>query len=218
MKALLRYAFLKSARDHSLVTLGIAPSIMVTAPMLGIAVLQILRGHGTYPLSIDMRTTPQETALTMTTIAAVMSVLVAGIAGFWLFRLEIGDRSIGTIVMAARARTISLVTTLYSAMIGTGAFLLALVFVALITAHLPAPTLKLLVAVICATTAAGAAGAFVVTVSAETAMLLPAIAAAVVIVFFAVPAPAAGAVAGSLVVSSAFVLAAAALLERRCAA
>ena len=218
MRALLRYAFLKSSRDQSLLALTIAPAVMLTAPVLGIAVAQMLRGVGRYPVSVDMRTTPQATAGGMMGVAAVASIVIAAIAGFWLFRIEIGNHSIATMVMATRARAISAVATLHAAVIGSGGFLLSLAITALFTAHVPASAPRMLLLMVCATVAAGASGILMATISAETPMLVPAIAASVMIAFFVLQAGAPRVIAGSAITSVLFVLTAAVLMERRCAA
>jgi hypothetical protein len=218
MRALFRYVFLKSSRDRSLLSFTIAPGVMIAAPMLGIAVVDMFRGRGRYPLTLDVRTTVESTALGMTITAAVMAIIMAGIAGFWLFRVEISNHSIGTVVIAIRARVITLVAALHAAIIGITAFLLGLMVVMLMTAHIPAQTPRLLLAVICATTATGAAGILVATISAESAMILPLLAASVMIAAWSVQMKPADAVFSALIASFLFVVTAGALMERRCAA
>ena len=218
MRALFRYAFLKSYRDQSLVALTIGPAVMIAAPILGITAYQVLRGEGRYPFSIEARASVGSTATGFVIAAAIGSIVMAAIAGFWLFRQEIGHHSIATIVMAARARMITLVATLYAAIVGIGAFVLGLTVVAIATAQLPAITPRMFLLVACATLAAGAAGILIATVSAETAMALPAVAAAMVIAFFGVQWAVPSMVAGCAIASSLFVFASAALMERRCAA
>lgn len=218
MRALFRYAFLKSSRDQSLLGLTIAPAVMLGAPILGIAVWQILRGVGRYPFTIDPRTTAESTATAMVMPTAVGSIIMAAIAGFWLFRLEIGHQSIATMVMAARARAITLVAALYAAIVGISGFILAFAVVVIATAHVPETTPRALLLAVCATLAAGAAGILIATISSETAMALPAVAASVAIAVIGFKWTTPAVVAGCVITSSLFILVAAALMERRCAA
>lgn len=218
MRALVRYAFLKSSRDTSLLSLTVAPTVMVVSLMLGIIGYQMLRGEARYPMTFDARTTPQATALALLQGSTFGAVVMAAIAGFWLFRTEIGNHSIGTMVIAIRARAISAVATLHGAIIGTSAFLLSLAMIVLFTAHVPAPAPRLVFMIGCTAVAAAAWGILLATISPESAMALPVIAGAMMMLFFAASASPEKLVAGSVTLTSLFVLTAAVLMERRCAA
>ena len=121
MIAILRYAFLKNKRDGSLAAFLLGPIIMLSAPLLGVAAF--LKGGPVYPLSLDPQWSAARTAANMAPAAMCAVAFFAALAGFWGFRSEIANRSIGSFVLAARPATIQTASALFGAAAGFAGYL-----------------------------------------------------------------------------------------------
>lgn len=215
--ALLHYLALKTTRDRSVVALLLFPVIAGSAPLLGVAAYQLVRGRPVYPMTFDPRVPPAETAFVLMTTGAMASVFMAGIAAFWFLRVEVADRSIGSLVLAARTHLVSLSVTLYGAAVGFAAFVLAAGGTKILTGQLSRDWKATMLTVACCSVVAAAMGFLALTISSETSMLVPLMGAIIVMgvqvgrarpelfLFSALAAPV------LLVIAST-------LLERRCAA
>jgi hypothetical protein len=170
MIALLHYALLKSAREKFLAALLAGPAVMIVAPFLGALVGALLGAPGTALRPSDFGRT--EWAGMMAAAGVMISSLSAGAGGFWIFRREMANRSLGLFVLAARPRAIALAATIYGAAAGMAAFLIIVACTAVLTRHLPPDGMVFLAAFVC-TLAASALGAVLITVSPEKGMLVP---------------------------------------------
>jgi hypothetical protein len=168
MIALLRYLYLKSARDSSLIAFLFVPMLIPVAALSGVT----LRGHLQYPFYMNPLYTPVQNATLAASIAMATSVLFASIAAFWTLRAEIATRSIGSFLFAARPLTIALALILFSTTIGLVGWLSAVALTGALTTavmpHFALVTLKVVVALI----TASAAGALVVTISPQPGMII----------------------------------------------
>ncbi|HET7710479.1 MAG TPA: hypothetical protein VFL80_00980, partial [Thermoanaerobaculia bacterium] len=166
----------------------------------------------------DLRMSPEYAALGLARGGAVASIVIAAIAGFWVFRLEIGDRSIGSFVLAARSPLIGIVATLHAFVLSLCAFFIVIMCVGLLTAHLPPKLGSLFLLTACGCLVAGSLGIALATVSADMAMVVPVLAGAtgICIAVWQLVEPAV--FAGTLVAGALLLTIATLLLERRCAA
>jgi len=83
MMAILRYAFLKSARDSSLAAFLI---ITIFTPAAVLAGSTLGKGHLHYPFYMNVLYTPQQSAELAGLLALGASVVFSNIAAFWTFR------------------------------------------------------------------------------------------------------------------------------------
>ena len=220
MTALLRYAILKSLRDGTLAALLIAPAVMVLAPLLGVSAFHAIRGQGTYPLELDPNMPPAATATGIATVGAIISTLASGLAAFWLFRREVATRTLGSLMLAARSRTIALSAVTYAAAGGIGAFLLCVSAIFLFTMHLPSKGITLLLIAAGSCLVAGATGVLLLTFSPDRSMVAPVGAGSLLVAFltFQLRSASAGAAFVAVAATCAVLFSVAAiLLERRCA-
>jgi len=214
MIALLRYLYLKSARDSSLFAFLFVPALMPVAALSGVTLKHGLQ----YPFYMDALYTPVQNATLAATIAMGTSVLFASIASFWTLRAEITTRSIGSFLLAARPLTIALALILFAAAIGLAGWVGAVALTGALTTavmpHLALITLKVVVALI----AASAAGALVVTISPQPGMIIGSyVGCAVLIPLLAKSTKGSVQLLVAVVVAIVCTLLAAFLLERRCA-
>jgi len=213
MIALLRYLYLKSARDSSLIAFLLIPALVPVAALSGVT----LKGHLQYPFYMDALYTPVQNATLATTIAMGTSVLFAGIASFWTLRAEIATRSVGSFLFAARPITIALALILFAATIGLAGWLCAVALTGALTTavmpHLALITLKVVVALI----AASAAGALVVTISPQPGMIIGSYLGLIVLHLLLATSKGWVQLLVAVVVVIVCTLLAAFLLERRCA-
>ena len=106
MRGLFRYAFLKSSRDGSLITLLFAPSVMLVCPLLV---------GWLFARNLKLIQPP---AHVFAALVQMMSGFTAALAAFLAFRGEIANRAIGSFVLATRSWQIPLASTLYGAVVG----------------------------------------------------------------------------------------------------
>ena len=129
MTGLLRYALLKSARDGSLATMLAAPTVMIVAPTFVMSLL-----------TRDNRLVIPTNAVQG--LAVIMAALIASLAGFQLFRTEIADHSIGSLILATRPVTVPLTATVFGAAVGAAAALLTVLALGVLTGSWPASPLE----------------------------------------------------------------------------
>lgn len=214
MIALLRYALLKSRRDHSLTGFLMVPIIVPVAALAGVTL-----GKGWhYPFFMDQRLSPVQNATFAANISMAAAILFASIAAFWTFRPEILSKSIGSFVFAARPLTIAMSLILFGAAIGFFGWIGSLVLIRVFTAALPAHAGVMVLKVAILTLGASAAGALTVTVSAQPATIVASYLASLVLIGLLQNTRIStqlAVAAGILVISTCL---SAVLLERRCAA
>ena len=179
MSALLRYAIMKSMRDHLLAGLLLAPLVLASAPMLGMAVGSMFRGEPVYPFHVP-ESSPQGTFDTFGVVAMIVSALVAGIGAFWIFRSEIASRAVHFFFLAHPPRAVSATSAIYGFVVGLLAYSISRTAITLMTAA-PQPHAARDFAVAAVAIWIGSAlGSLLVAISSEAAILV--IAYAVVIV------------------------------------
>jgi hypothetical protein len=173
MNALLRYIVLKGTREHFIATFLLAPAMFMVLPLITTAVFNIIRGRGSWPLTLAGSLSPDATAQILVRIALIFAATIAGTAAFWVFRSEITARSMSFFFLAQRPAILTLMTMLF----GFGAGLLSYVISAtalllltgapLSTAAMPAVSALTMMLV------AAATGTLLVAISSELAMLIP---------------------------------------------
>jgi len=166
--ALLRYAWLKSVRDSSLMAFVLVPMFAPAAALCGATL-----GKGWhYPMFMEVRYTPQQNAELAVTLGMAGAMFFAAIAAFWIFRPELATHSIGSLAIAARPFRLVAVPALYGGLIGILAFIGSVGIVCLLTAAVPSHLASMALRLIAATLAAGAAGVMAVTISAQPPMII----------------------------------------------
>lgn len=172
MRALLRYVLLKSIRERFIAPLLLFPVLTLGAPMVGLSIRAALFGRTDYPIFLA-RTSPIENLVFLLTVVFFVVAIAAGVAAFWIFRKEIGDRSIASLVMATHPASIPLAAVFYGTVIGSTAFVIALPLVFLMLGTLPIGLgLTMFVAIVSSLLAASAAS-LLASLSADPGMLLP---------------------------------------------
>lgn len=171
MSALLRYAIVKSYRDHFLAQLVLAPLVIAVSPMLGVAVIGAIRGDSFFPLHVPSAT-PEFTNSIFSILTGFTSAFVGGVGAFWIFRSEIASRAVNFFFLARHPRAVSGASTLYGFVAGLLAFFVARSSIAVLTAS-PQPGSKELLTVTASILIGSALGSLLVAISAEPAILVP---------------------------------------------
>lgn len=216
MNALLRYAIVKSSREHLLFGLLLTPAVMIAAPMLGIGVLHALRGEPVYPFR-GGNESPESTAAVLGAGAVLLSAIVSAVGAFSIFRSEVANRTAGLFFLARNPRAVSAASTIYGLLASVVSYLAARSVIVLLTgSQPPAERPELLIAVIAAM-AGSALGSALVAISPETGVLVPGYVGAIFVAGRLLESP--GRAAFALVLATAFVVMALTpiLLRRRCA-
>lgn len=169
MRALLRYATLKSLRDGTLGAFLIAPMLMPVAALSGVTFDGF---HLRFPMFLNPHYTAAQNAASAAGIAGAVGALFAAIPAFWAFRSEIRSRSIGLFAFAARPIVIVLSLILFAAAIGFAGWISAIVLITVLTTALPPNIGLIAVKMLMATIASSSVGAMIVTISAEPAMIV----------------------------------------------
>lgn len=94
MRALLRFALIKTLRERSLIALLAGPLVLIGSPMVSLHVVAQMPGHH---FRID-----EPARLAFAVASATGAIAMAGAAAFWIFRREIADRSLGIVFLASR--------------------------------------------------------------------------------------------------------------------
>jgi hypothetical protein len=171
MSALLRYAFMKSTRDHLLPGLLLAPLVLVCAPLFGMAFVALSRGEPVYPLHLPDGS-PQQTSEIFGVVAVVVSALVAGIGSFWVFRSEIASRTVHFFFLAHPPRTVSAASAIYGFIAGVLACGISRTAIMVLTATPQEHAARDFAVAAVSAWIASALGALLVAISSEAAILV----------------------------------------------
>jgi hypothetical protein len=216
MITLLRYAFVKGFRDHSLLPVLLGPLVMMASPILGVGIFESMRGRGGFPFAFYKGSTaPQIAAITL--IAAGVAILAGGIAAFLSFRSEIMSHSIGFLVLARRPVEIVAAAAIAGTLVGVTSFAGCVAAIALLMGGISHGVLFVFAMTAVGSLVISSAGILLVSISFDTGMILPLAAVAIPVAIFvldshdAIRSAWAGAAALVLALAASFVL------ERRCA-
>ncbi|HUP61046.1 MAG TPA: hypothetical protein VNA69_11565 [Thermoanaerobaculia bacterium] len=215
MNALLRYAVVKSLRDHLLAGLLLAPLVLTVSPMLGVAAIGAVRGDSFYPFHIPAAT-PAATGSIFATVTAIVSAFVAGVGAFWIFRSEIASRAVNFFFLARHPRAVSGASTVYGFAAGMLAYGAARVSVAALTAS-PQPAAKELLTVTATILIGSSLGSLLVAISAEPAILVPVYAGVMISSISLLESADLQRIAVAVAFALALIQAAPIVLRRRCA-
>lgn len=172
MTALLRYAFLKTAREQLLAGLLLAPTVIFLAPLTGIAIYMAAIGRPFFPFVLHPEFPPPETARIFGEVLLALGALVAAIVAFRVFRSEVAVRGLGCFILASPPPALAAATTLFGTLVGTVAYLIATALLAAVTLTPPQDFAKrLAIAIACAALSA-ALGALLVGFSIEYSILV----------------------------------------------
>ncbi|HYS52826.1 MAG TPA: hypothetical protein VER58_03550 [Thermoanaerobaculia bacterium] len=165
MIALLRYAYLKSVRDGSLIAFLLPATLVSLSGLSGVTLSQGHRPH--YPFFLNVQFSPVQNATLAAQIAIAVSVLFAVIPAFWTFRPEISSRSIGSFFFATRPLTVALALILFAAAVGLAGWIVSMAVIGVLTTALPTHMALMALKVAAGCLAASAIGALVVTISPQ---------------------------------------------------
>lgn len=179
MIALLRYFTLKSVRDRSLITfiafVVLVPTGTVLFPSLIGSVVPFRHAPPLrYPFSMSIEMSPAETANTAGEISTIGAMLLATLPAFWILRLEIASRSVGSLICAARPMTIIGAVVAFASGIAVVGWIVAMIIIVALTASLPAHIARFAGELLVFTVAQAAVGALSVTISLQPAMVVAA--------------------------------------------
>ena len=214
MIALLRYAFVKSWREHLLSGLILAPFVLLFVPVIGIAVEDMISKTGNYPRPPRLSAAAFSSGLTWGSM--VLATISAATGGFWIFRREIATREIGVFILATRAWTIALAATAFGALVSISVFLVSIGAVRIITGQFPPHIVRTGLFAIFACIALSALGAALVSLSPDVNMMVPLYAITLGVAIYAVESK--QVFLASLLAAAAFLVGTSAvLMRRRCA-
>jgi hypothetical protein len=171
MSALLRYALMKSKREHLLASLLLAPLVLAVSPMLGVAANNMFRGGPVYPFHLPQMT-PESTLEIFGTVVLVVSALVAGAGAFWIFRSEIASRAVHFFFLAQHPRAVSAASAIYGFVTGVLAYGIALTALRLLTGAPQQHFARDLVVAVVSIWIGSALGSLFVAISSEAAILV----------------------------------------------
>ena len=173
MKALLRYALMKGMRESFVYPLLFGPAVFFSTPLITRGLYEVIRGRGTWPLSIAINLTPAGSVEILTPVALIFSAIIAGAGAFWIFRSEMTGRTIGFFVLARRPAIVAATATLFGAVAGVCAFAFAVGMLALLTGSVATRVVDYSAAMVIVAIASSALGTLAVAVSQDTSMLFP---------------------------------------------
>jgi hypothetical protein len=215
VSALLRYAMVKSLREHLLAGLVLAPLVLTCAPLLGMAFFGMLRGQPTYPMHVPDESA-EGTASMFTVIIAIVSALIAAFGAFWIFRGEIASRAVNFFFLARPPRVVSVVSAIYGFFAGVAAFLLARTAIIVLTATPPEDVAREIAVAAISIALGSALGSLLVAISSEAAILVVAYVIIVATVELLLPGNPIRA-AAAVLLAAAMLQTATIVLRRRCA-
>jgi len=216
--AMLRYAYLKSLRDSSLIAFILVPMFFPLCAMFGITLdLMFAKGHPVYPMYMDVHFTPLQNAKMAGQITSGICVLFAVITSFWTFRSEIATRSVGSFLFATHPLTLAVALILFAAAIGLTGWIGGIAMIGILTTALPPQLALLALKVVAGTLAASAFGTLVVTISPNPGMIIAAYIACVFAIVWIEKSKSSSPVIAAVAVAIVCAALAAFLLERRCA-
>jgi hypothetical protein len=209
MKALLRYAFLKSWRDRSLIAFTLFTGTSLLSGRLAVALAEVIRG-------VEIGFAPNEALVGMSVAG---STAMASLSGFWVLRLEIRDRSVGSMLLATRPLLIAVSVMIYSALIGLVSFLITVPALGLRVPPEVETFGNLLLIAVCSFVVAAALGFTMAVISPEPPMAIPTWIGSALIVVSSFHLAGATLVFGAALAAGAILISTTTLLlERRCAA
>lgn len=173
MRALLRYAILKTSREQLLPALLFSPAVVFLAPLIGIAGYNLMRGEPVYPMALDTRLGARGSAAMMLEVLLLLTSVIGGVAAFRMFRSEVTARTLGFFYLATPPRMVSLAMTLYGALVGTGAYLVAVAMVSIASGTAPHNFGRTLTIAVITSAFSSALGALTLAISDDFTMLVP---------------------------------------------
>ncbi len=216
--AMIRYAYLKSLRDSSLIAFIIIPMLFPLAAMVGITLdLAIAKGHPVYPLFMNVHFSPEQNATLAGQITTGICVLFTVITAFWTFRSEIATRSVGSFLFATRPLTLALALILFAAAIGLAGWIGGMAMIGVLTTAIPPHIALMALKVAAGTLAASALGTLVVTISPNPGMIIGAYLVCIASVVWVEKSKSSSQLIAAVAVAIICAGFAAFLLERRCA-
>lgn len=215
MRALIRYAGLKTTRERFMLSLIFVPLVFIGTSVAFLLVSAIVLQNGQYPIFLA-RTASWTIVNVLVTIAAVGTSLCAAMAAFWIFRQEIEDHSISAFVLATRPLFLSITASAYGTLTGIVSFIILLPLLWIVIGTFPSGLITTLLLVIVSVMLTSTCAATFASKSSDYGMLLP--------IMLTVPITAEimrvniPTIIAASVACTALPLVAAKLLERRCAA
>ena len=167
MKALLRYAIVKGIREKHLIAVVFGPAILIGTVGIGFIVRSLVTGH-----AFGDTTIVEKLGSALIEVGALSAVIAGGGGTFRVFRKELADRSVASLVLASRPSMIVLAAMIYGVTSGVIALVLALLTAGAVTFSSAFPLPMFLYgcfAIIVATAAAIAA----CSISPDPAVLVP---------------------------------------------
>lgn len=164
MIAILRYLYLKSWRDRSLVALTLFTPGSWFVAMIVIRSVEMIRGR---------RIVDPEIGREWLAISAGGTAMMVAIATFWVLRLEIGDRSIGSLILAIRSPLIALSVTIYGFTVGIASMFLCVAELGIDVPREIGSFPNLLIRASCSYLLAAALGITMASISPAPAMVVP---------------------------------------------
>ena len=173
MSALLRYAFMRGMRENFLLPLLFFPAASSATPLLAIGVYNLIKGQGTWPLSLARNLSAANSVQILTQSALIAAATMAGTGAFWVFRSEMTGRSIGLFALARRAGVVAATSTLFGTVAGVVAYGLNVAVLALLTGATAGRGGALTASVLLLSIFGSALGTLLVAVSQDLSMLIP---------------------------------------------
>ena len=171
MTALLRYAFVKSLREHLLAGVLLTPLVMAVAPLLGLAVANVFFGRPAFPFRFDGEITQTMFASQLSAAVLLIATLGAGISAFYVFRAEVTSRAVGFFVLANRPRAFAAAAVSYGTIAGLLSYLIAVLGSGVLISALPPQLASHIAIATIASFVAAALGTASVVFSTEVTML-----------------------------------------------
>jgi hypothetical protein len=216
MKALLRYVMIKSVREKHLLALLIGPALLILAPVGGFMLRALVTGNPIYPFVFDANLSAEKSRAVLADVAVVISAFGTGAATFWIFRKEIADRSVASLVLASRPLLLVVTAIAYGVTIGFAACLVALGTISITTLSMPQTLLRVLFPAFIAIVIASVVGVAAASIQPEPGMFFVMGIVVVICTMFTLRTP--GAWIAAAVSTIVLPVIASFLLERRCAA
>jgi hypothetical protein len=212
--ALLRYAYLKSLRDSSMIAFV---GLLMMFPVAALGGATLGKGHLHFPFYMDAQFSPVQNATLAGQMTTGLCVLFTVITAFWTFRPEIATRSIGSFLFAARPLTVTVALILFAAAIGLAGWIGGMAMISVLTTAIPPQLAMMALKVAVGTLAASAFGTLIVTISPNPGMIIGAYLGCAVSIVWVAKAKSSSQLIVAVAVAIVCATLAAFLLERRCA-
>ena len=216
MRALARYAMLKSLRDDFLLPIFLGPVVLIGAAMIGMMVQALILHHQAFPFEVFPGSAGGD-RLFLPYIASMLACGSAGAASFWLFRDEVAHHSIAAFVLAANPVMIIGAVVAYAAVCATTSFVLSYGLISLLCDG-GVPFLAPLACTVAGAIMAGSIGIAIVARYPDPGVTLPVVILSIIaggVVGLTRQSPTI--LATLFLVSVTAIISAAVLMERRCA-